>query len=216
MLYEWKAQDPDLLGRQFTWQPFVARRQHPDYQCRQFLWRKFFSREHSWSYWGIVWTSLILSIFHTLSPIHYALKFLSFVSPFSSSPLIYSVFVLLLSSWFPWSSPYLVFCWARPRYSWVFLLLPVLWQKLNLLVNVWHWPWPTASSLWTQWEWDDSWSLYYTRCWRWLKPCRTVTVVQNRSFFLSIILGWVSSFSCSLMCCWLGNIYNLITVHLKI
>jgi hypothetical protein len=29
-------------------------------------------------------------------------------------------------------------------------------------------------------------------------------------------LGWVSSFSCSLMCCWLGNIYNLITVHLKI
>jgi hypothetical protein len=194
-----------------------TKRQPPDSLCRHFLWQQSSYNLHLGCYPGIVWTSLILSIFHTLSPIHYALKFLSFVSPFSSCPLIYSVFVLLLSSWFPWSSPsYLVFCWARPRYSWVFLLLQVLWQKLNLLVNVWHWPWSTARSLWTQWKCNHSWSLYHTGCWRWLNPCMTVTVVQNRSFFLSIILGWVSSFSCSLMCCWLGNIYNLITVHLKI
>jgi hypothetical protein len=66
--------------------------------------------------------------------------------PLSSPSFLAWFFVLCVnfSSWFPWSIPYLCSVKLGQNHRWIFLLLPVFWQKFRMLVTAWHWHVPTA------------------------------------------------------------------------
>jgi hypothetical protein len=84
-----------------------------------------------------------------------------FFFPFCPLSLSFSLFLCssFLSSWFLWSASSFGFCWTSQHHGQVFPLLPLLWQKLSMLVNFWHWPPPTAESWWIQQWCYCGWSI---------------------------------------------------------
>jgi hypothetical protein len=120
--------------------------------------------------------------------------------------------VLSTSSWFLLIIPASFrFLGGSQHHVWLFLLLPVLWEKLSGMFNACHWPSSVAGSWWRGWGWYDS---CHTLCCCLLKVSELACDCQFCSklvisFGFAFRVG-VTLFDLLLICRQISNPYNLV------
>jgi hypothetical protein len=126
-------------------------------------------QNHTGYYWWSVGTWETVTVVHPASfVVHLYYLFPSMSLP-CSLVLIWSFSFDLIKNftWFWWTLivsmeiawSHGVNCWTCQSHSESLLLLLVLWQKLSILVNLWHWTLRTTGSWWSHWGCYRRWSI---------------------------------------------------------
>jgi hypothetical protein len=115
--------------------------------------------------------------------------------------------VLHVVSVFSSLAPFM-FCWANQHREGVFPSLQGLCQKVSqLMCDI---DLHLCQELMKSVGMNCSWYYHMCCCWRPLTMCVTVAFVQIAPQFFSVFRVEISSFSCSLIHCWIWNVCKLI------
>ncbi len=105
---------------------------------------------------------------------------------------------------------------SSQHHVWIFLLLPVLWQKFSAMFHACHWPSSVAGSWWRQWGWYDSchtlccWPLKVSELACDCQFCSKLLISFGFAFRVFVFRAGVTPFSYLLICCQILNPYNLV------